>query len=87
MPWNPNTDESTLFEFKCFLREALGDYSMLIAVKAAHHSCLTFECTIPTWSWSVSLFKDLVTKKVSFFKSEGVLEISIGDNTIYSEVC
>ena len=85
MPRNPNTDESTLSEFKYFLREAFGDYSMLISVKAAHHSWLTFECTIPTWS--VSLFKGLITKNVFFFKSEGVLRISIGDDTIYSEVC
>lgn len=85
MPWNPNTDESTLLEFSHFLREAFGDYSMLISVRTAHQSWLKFECTIPIWS--VSLFKGLITKKFFFFKSEGVLRISIGDDTIYSEVC
>ena len=84
MPSILRTNNSTLSEFEDFLTNLFGDYGMLITVRAAHHSWLTFECTIP--SWSVSLFNGLIEKNASFIKSEGVSKISIGGNTIY-EVC
>ncbi|XP_011408474.1 PREDICTED: caspase-3-like [Amphimedon queenslandica] len=46
--WNPS--ETTLATFQNYITEEFKDLSMFIALRAVHHSDLTFECTAPIWA-------------------------------------
>ena len=46
-----SSSETTLATFDDYITEKFknDDLSMFIALRAVHHSDLTFECTVPVW--------------------------------------